>query len=219
MTLGWSGSFAWAGTSPKQTLKNAISATESVTSVKIIGEIHETTQTISLDVSASTAGVGEGTVGLGTGLVAVRLVGGTIYFMGNKNFWTQQGNASDAQLFAGKWVDTAASTTSGKSLAEFLDSATFLKQLFGGSNLSSSKFTKVGTAKVAGKSTVVLSGVNEKTKTSGKIYVATSGPPYILKVVIGGDGDQGSLTFSQFNQPVHSVAPSGAIDLDTLAAG
>jgi hypothetical protein len=218
MTLGWSGSVAWAGTSPRQTVKNAISVTESVTSAKIIGEIHETTQTISLDVSASMAGVGEGTIGVGTGLVAVRLVGAKVYFKGNNNFWTQQSNASDAQLFAGKWVDTAATTSSGKSLAEFLDPTTFFKQFFG-SNLNGSKLSKVGTAKVAGKSTVVISGVDNKTKTTAKIYVATSGPPYVLKVVIGGAGGHGSLTFSQFNQPVHSVAPSGAIDLDTLAAG
>ena len=215
MSLGLLGSPAGASTSPKQTVKNAIAATESATSLKIFGSVTQGTQTISLNVSASTLGVGQGTVGIGTGVATVRLVGGTIYFMGSTKFWTQQSGKSAAQLFAGKWVKTAATTTNGKSLAQFLNSANFMKQLFS-SNLNNSKFTKAGTGKVAGKSAVVISGVDSKNKTSGRIYVAKSGTPYILKIAIDGKGGIGSLTFSNFNQPITPAVPSGAIDLDTL---
>lgn len=216
MTLAFLGSPAGASTSPKQAVKNAIAATESATSVKISGSVTEGAQKISLDVSASTLGVGQGTIGIGTGVATVRLIGGTIYFMGTTKFWTQQSGKSAAQLFAGKWVKTAATTQSGQSLAEFLNSANFMKQLFS-SNLNNSKFAEAGTAKVAGKSAVVISGIDSKNKTSGRIYVAKSGKPYILKIAIGGKGGVGSLTLSNYNQSITPAVPSSAIDLDTLS--
>jgi hypothetical protein len=225
MVLAVSESSAWAAPSPKQAapspkqiVKNAIEATESTTSLDVIGSIDEGSQKISLDVSATTSGVGHGTVGIGTGSVEVRLVSGTIYFMGNANFWTQQSGASAAQLFANKWVSTADTSTSGKSLAEFLNSAELLKQLFA-SNLSSSKFKHDGRATVGGKRTIVIAGADKKDKTSGKLFVAAKGKPYVLKITVAGKNGTGGLTFTRYNQPVSTVAPSGAIDLDTLSTG
>ncbi len=218
MALALGSSPVSAAASPKQTVKNAIAATESATSVEIAGSVVEGTQTISLDVSASTTGVGQGTIGIGNGVATVRLVGGTVYFMGNANFWTEQSSASAAQLFAGKWVSTAATTSGGESLAQFLNSASFMKQLFG-TNLTNSTFSRVGTAKVSGRSAIVISGVDKKNKTKGKIYVAASGKPYVLKITIGGKSGTGGLTFSKYNRPITPVVPSGAIDLDTLTAG
>jgi hypothetical protein len=218
VTLAVTGASASAVTSPRQSVKNAITATKSAHSVRVAGSIDEGSQKISLNVSATTSGVGQGTVGIGTGTVQVRLVGGTIYFMGNAAFWTQQSGASASKLFAGKWVDTAATTTSGKSLAEFLDSADLMKQLFS-SNLNGSRFANAGRAKVGGRPAVVISGADKKNKTSGRLYIAARGKPYILKLTIGGKSGTGGLTFSHYNQPVSPVAPSGAIDLDTLSTG
>jgi len=216
MTLAFGSSPVAAVASPKQIVKNAIAATDSARSVEIAGSVVEGNQKISLDVSASTTGVGQGTIGIGTGVATVRLVGGTVYFMGNANFWTQQISASAARLFVGKWVSTAATTSTGKPLAQFLNSGTFMKQLFG-SNLDNSTFTDVGTAHVGGKTAVVISGVDKKSKSKGDLYVAKSGPPYILRITVGGKGETGVLTFSRYNQPFTPVVPSGAIDLDTLS--
>lgn len=215
MALVLLGSPAGASPSPKQMVKNAIAAAESATSVKIAGSVTQGTQTVSLDVSASTLGVGQGTIGIGTGVATVRQVGGTIYFMGTTAFWTQQSGQSAAQLFAGKWVKTAATTSSGQSLAQFLNSHNFMVQLFG-SNLANSHFVKVGTAKVGGRSAIVISGVDPKNKTTGRIYVAKSGTPYVLKIAVGGKGLSGSLTFSNYNRPIAPAVPAGAIDLDAL---
>jgi hypothetical protein len=209
------GGAAWAGASPKQEVRSAISATESATSVTISGAITQAPQTISLNVSAGTSGTGQGTIGIGNGSATVRLIGGIVYFMGDTNFWTQQGSASAAKLFAGKWVQTAATSASGKSLSAFLNSKAFMKQLFS-SNLTNSSFADAGTAKVAGKSTRVISGHDAKSTTRGKIFVATSGKPYILKISIGGKGGTGVLTFSNFNQAINPAVPPGAINLDTL---
>jgi hypothetical protein len=215
LTLALSGSPVFAATSAKQLVKNAINATESASSVKISGAITQGSATISLNVSAGTGGTGQGTIGIGTGTATVRLVGGIVYFMGNKNFWTQQGSASAAQLFAGKWVKTAATTSSGKSLAEFLDSETFMKQLFD-SNLTKSAFKEAGSAKVGGKSAIAVSGHDAKNTSFGKLFVAKSGKPYILRITIGGKDGTGALNFSNYNKAITPVVPAGAIDLDTL---
>jgi hypothetical protein len=219
MTLALGSVPVSAASSPKQIVQQAITASEAATAVKIVGSVAEGTQTISLDVSATTSGVGEGTIGIGKGVATVRLVGGTVYFMGNTKFWTQQISASAARLFVGKWVSTAATTSTGAPLAQFLNSGNFMKQLFG-SNLENSKFVNAGTAHVGGKTSIVISAVGKGTKSEGDLYVAKSGPPYILRVsAVGGKGQAGALTFSQYDQSINVVAPSGAVDLDTLQSG
>ena len=55
------------------------------------------------------------------------------------------------------------------------------------------------------------------TSSTGRLYVAKSGTPYILKISVTGSSGTGSLTFSNYNQPIAPVPPTGAIDLDTLA--
>lgn len=216
MTVALGGSPAWAGTSPKEVVLNAITATEATTSVKIVGSVTEGTETISLNISASTSGVGQGTIGINKQVATVRLVAGIVYFRADTQFWTAESGKSAAQLFANKWVDTAETTSTGQPLAQFLNSDTFMQQLFG-PNLDNSTFTDVGTARVDGKTAVVISGVDKKSKSKGDIYIAKSGTPYILRLTIGGKGDKGGLTFSDYNQPVTPVVPSGAIDLDTLS--
>ncbi len=216
MTLALGSSPVSAVASPKQIVLKAITASEAATSVRIVGSVTEGTQKISLDVSASTTGVGQGTIGIGTGVATVRLVGGTVYFTGNANFWTQQISASAAKLFVGKWVSTAATTSTGQPLAQFLNSGTFMKQLFG-SNLDNSTFIDVGTVHVGAKTAVVISGADKKNKSEGDLYVAKSGPPYILRITVSGKGETGGLTFSRYDQPFTPVVPSGAIDLDTLS--
>jgi hypothetical protein len=218
MTLALAASPASASVAPKAVVKNAIAASEAASSVKISGAITQGKQTISLDVSAGTGGTGQGTIGIGTGTATVRLVGGIVYFRGTTAFWTQQGSASAAKLFAGKWVSTAATTTSGESLSGFLDSQSFMKQLFS-SNLTKSQFANAGTAKVAGEPVIVISGHDSKDTSTGRLYVAKSGMPYILKISVTGKDGTGSLTFSNYNQPITPVPPTGAIDLDTLAQG
>jgi hypothetical protein len=206
---------AGASTSPKQIVKNGISATESARSVTIAGAVTEGTETISLNISASDQGVGQGTIGFGAGVAQVRLIDGTVYFKGDSTFWTEESGQSAAQLFAGKWVKTAATTSSGQSITQFLNSTHFMKELFS-SSPASSTFSNLGTTRVAGKAAVEISGVDAKNQTTGTIYVATSKPHYVLKISITGSSETGGLTFTHYNQRIRPVVPTGAVNLDTL---
>ena len=140
---------AGATGTPKAAVVAAIAATESATAVKFAGSITQKNQTISINVSASVSGTGQGTIGIGKGVATVRAVGGIVYFKANTAFWTQEGGASTAKEFAGKWVSTAATSSSGTSLSQFLTSTSFMKQVFG-SKLTNSVFVFAGTGAVGG---------------------------------------------------------------------
>jgi len=215
LSLALGGPAFGAKVTAKQAVANAIKATETASSVQFNGTVVQGTQTVTLAVAASNSGVGQGTIGIGSGVATVRSVGGTIYFMGTSQFWSQQGGQSAAQLFAGKWVSTAASSKSGQSLGLFLNSTSFLKSLFG-PNLKSSNFAFAGKSQINGQSTTVISGRDKNGKNSGKIYVSSSGSQYILRITFAGK-TTGMLNFSKYNAPVTPVVPSGAIDLDTLS--
>ncbi|MGH8997312.1 MAG: hypothetical protein ACRDYB_14980 [Acidimicrobiales bacterium] len=216
LTLAGLGTAAGAAATAKGTVQSAIVATESATAVKFAGSITEKGTTISLNVSASASGTGQGTIGIGKGIATVRSVGGIVYFKANTAFWTQEGGAKTAQEFSGKWVSTAATSSSGTSLSAFLNSTSFMKQVFG-SKLTNSVFAFAGAGRVGGKRTTIISGHDHKNKSGGKLYIARSGKPYILRILINGKSGTGQITFSNYNQPVTPAVPPGAIDLDTLS--
>lgn len=216
LTLAGLGSPAGAATSARATVKAAITATETLTAVKIAGSISTQGQTVVLSVSASASGAGQGSIGIGKGVATVRSVGGVIYFNANKAFWDAEGGKATASEFAGKWVSTAATSSSGTELSEFLNSTAFMKQVFG-NKLTNSTFSFAGTGTVAGKKVTVIAGHDTKNESGGKLYIAKSGKPYILKIVINGKSGKGQITFSNFNKAVTPVAPPSAIDLDTLS--
>jgi hypothetical protein len=209
------GTSANASTSPKQLVKRAITATEAATALKFAGSVKDGNQTVVLNVSSDVAtGIGAGRLGLGKGKALVRTVGGVVYLNANAAFWTQESGQSAAQLFAGKWVSTAATSASGKSLAPFVDGGAFLKQVFN-PNLQNSVFALAGSSRVNGKAVTVIAGHDKTGTTGGRLYVAKAGPPYILRLVITSKTSKGTITFSNYNKTVHAVAPAGAIDLDT----
>jgi hypothetical protein len=210
---------AGAAQSAKQLLQQAISATESAPSFTLTGTVKEAKQTISFRVSSNTTtGQGEGTLSLRKGTAQMRLVSGTVYLKGDAKFWTNESGKSAAKELAGLWVSTAATSTTGKQLSSFVNGAEFLKELFN-SNPTNSVFTFDGTTTVDGQPATVISGHDKKTNTGGKVDVAKSSPTYVLRLAFDSSSGSGALTFSGYNQPVNPVAPTGAIDLDTLGGG
>ncbi len=217
--LGW-GARAGASESLSQSLQRAIKATESATAVHYQGVITERSkpkapvQRIALDVSASTSGTSEGTIGIGKGTATVRELGGTIYFDADQAFWSAEGGKSAAKIFAGKWVNTATTSQTGVSLSEFLDSKSFLAVIFG-ANLKHSTLSDAGTAKIDGQPARVISTTYKKNDAHGRLYVATRGQPYVLKFAVTSNSGTATLTFSQYDQLAHPLPPASSINLDT----
>jgi hypothetical protein len=211
---------AGASTSPSKTVTQAIAATESATSLQVSVSEVQSKQRVTFSVQATNSGVGQGSISMGKETATIRAVGGTVYLMANAAFWQAEGGKSAEQLLVGKWVSTSATSQTGSQLAPLLNSSSLLKQLFSSSGLSTSAFKNAGTGKVGGQPVTVIAGTGKLPSSGGgKIYIASSGSPYVLKIVYRGKGGSGTVTLSKYNQPVNPAVPSNPVDLDTLSGG
>lgn len=201
----------------KQLVAKAVTATEGVTSVHFVGVVLQNTQKVSLNVSATSTGVGQGTIGIGKGTAVVRSVHGIYYFKGNAKFWTEESGKSAAELFAGRWVSANAKSSGALDVNQFLDCTDLMQTLFGG-GFTQSTLALDGTARIGGHLVTVVKGTDENGKGSGKIFIAKSSPPYIMKVSFSSTTGSGSILLSNFNKPVRPVAPRNAIDLGSLGS-
>ena len=73
---------------------------------------------------------------------------------------------------------------------------------------------KTGTSTVKGQAAV---GVKD-TSQSGTLYVATTGLAYPVRITKHGAGG-GTITFSEWDQPVTLTAPPNAVDIEQLQHG
>lgn len=122
--------------------------------------------------------------------------------------WQKAGApASAARLLQGKWLRTPA-TGQFASIAKLTD----IHQLFNQLLTQKGQHLKTGpTSTVAGHKVVAVDGGN------GRLYVATSGTPYPVRLVKTGS-DAGRLDFDRFNQSVTVSAPSNTINLPQVGS-
>lgn len=106
----------------------------------------------------------------------------------------------------GKWVKTSASNPAVSSILEIADPAKLTEQFF---KLEPGQKVALGTPKtVAGQQTVALV-VSGGKDGGGTMYVAAEGTPYPLLIESDAtNGDQGTLTFSEFDKPVDVKVPA-----------
>ncbi len=125
-----------------------------------------------------------------------------VYIGGNNPIIT---GLTGGKAAAGKWVKTSASNPAVSSILEIADPAKLTEQFF---KLEAGQKVALGTPKtVDGKQTValVISGGKDG---GGTMYVAAEGPPYPLLIESAAtNGDQGTLTFSEFDKPVDVKVP------------
>ncbi|ADI07699.1 putative lipoprotein [Streptomyces bingchenggensis BCW-1] len=163
----------------------------------------------------SSANNGEcvGNMSFGTeGKVELIKTGDLIYMKFDRAFWKSQGGkdgAAAADTIGDRWTKSKASGSDFKDFASACDSDEMLSGFESGPNLA----RKGETTTVDGKPAITLIETDgDETYTT---YVATEGKPYILKMVIKGGKEPGTVTFGDFDQPVDAKAPTGDIvDLD-----
>ncbi|MDW6062142.1 hypothetical protein SAZ11_34115 [Streptomyces sp. FXJ1.4098] len=156
-----------------------------------------------------------GNMAFGTeGKVELVKTGDLIYMKFDRAFWKSQGGkdgADAAATIGDRWTKSKASGSDFKDFASACDSDTMLSGFESGPNLA----RKGETTTVDGKPAITLTETDgDETYTT---YVATEGKPYILKMVIKGGKEPGTVTFGDFDEPVDAKAPTGDIvDLDAL---
>jgi hypothetical protein len=181
----------------------------SLTSVTVRGSIAEGKHSYALNVASSSTGTAEGTVSTNGQVVNLKEVGGTGYFRGSKSFLEASGATADqAARAANIWYAGPASGQPFSSFASFLDTTQLVSGLTSDTVTAQTTWSRGGTAKVGGRPAVVLVGKSTgKNGGAGKVYVASSGTPYVLAITATKGSDRGTITFSAFDQPVTVTPP------------
>jgi hypothetical protein len=194
--------------SAAQIFKTGIKASSAASSFSVNGTIDQSGTDLTLNLSLSASGASEGSLIINGEHVQIRVIDGTGYFNGDSAFWTKNGNAATAQLFAGKWIYAPITNSLFTSLRAFLKPRSFVHSFLG---TAKGPFSKGGTASFGGKPAV---GV--RANGPGTMYVETSGGHFIVKVQASQGGASGSLTFNAYGVPVHPTKPPGGVSLQSL---
>jgi len=199
----------------KQAVQNALAASQTASSVHVVGSVTTGGQTTALNVQASNSKAGQGSVSINGAIVRIVRLGSRVYFNADAAFWTMEAGSSSA-AFAGKWIYTSATGANGKNFSQFLGASGLFKQLLSGSKLNQSTFTQGANTTVAGVPVSAISGSDSTDGTSGVVYIARRGKPYLIELKTTTKSGTGELVFSAYNQPVHPKAPAHAISLTQL---
>jgi hypothetical protein len=195
----------------------AIDVSSLANSVTVTGVAIQGKTTITLNLQASDEAAGQGSIEIGGGVVHAIRLGKNVYFTANQKFWKANGGSVAAALFTGKWVQTAATSSIGEPLAAFLNVGTLFRELFS-ANINTADFVKGKPTTVNGVRVISINNKSTTGKTTGSVYIASSGKPYLVELK-STSGNLGSVSFSAYNQPVHPVAPKNPIDIDKLNTG
>ncbi|GGY30239.1 hypothetical protein [Streptomyces xanthochromogenes] len=173
-----------------QIVTNSFRATRQAGSLHLKAKIADAKEGPStMDLSMDHKGDCAGTMGQGKDTIRIIKTGKVMYLKTRDS-----GN---------KWVKTDTTSADSKELASSCDLNSFLDSFKGDDTDTEAK--KGATTTVGGRTAIAL------TESDGAehytIDVATTGKPYLLKMVITGGDSPGTMEFSQFDQPIHAVAP------------
>jgi hypothetical protein len=206
------GSSSVGATTPQVTalLTSSLKLTSAVTSLSINGHGTSGGKAVKIVVSAGSSQA-FGVLSFGGQSTTIRRVGTVIYQKSSKGFLQQQGApASQAAVMANKWFKLATtSSATYTGLHQYLSVSGLLTGLVPTS--ANGTITKESTSTLNGQPVEVIAGTFQGTKQT--LYVATHGKPYILRVAFKASSGVNGITvdLSQFNKPVHTTVPKGAV--------
>jgi hypothetical protein len=214
-TTGTAADNGVASLSAKEILTKAAAAANAASSVRIVGNVDQDGQQLSLDLTLG-KDVAGGTFGFKGYQVQVRLVDNTFYLKAPAGFYDSVGNSGAAigQLVGDKWfgipLDNASASDEFGALQSFTDKG----KLFDSLLKDAADATVKGSSDVNGQPVVLLDDGK-----GGTLAVATTGEPYPLQAQESSSDNSGTLNFTDWNAPVNVTAPADAIDLGSLTGG
>jgi hypothetical protein len=210
---GVAGAASKSSNAAKQLVLAAIKASSKASGFTIQGSVGQGADKVVLNLSLSDSKHGKGTLVNDGQTISLLQIGNTVYFKADKAFWTSNGGAAAATLFANRWVYGPASNKDFTSFASFLNPRDITGQFL--SPPPSATFREVGTSTVNGSPVTVIAGKGGA--QTGTLDIASHGTPYIVRLkVTGGTSGAGTVTFTNFNKSVSVKAPKGAINLVAL---
>ena len=119
------------------------------------------------------------------------------------------GHAAAGQLLGGRWLQTTVGNKDFGSLTAIFNRTNLINGIQPHGPLRKGSVTTVN-----GQSVI---GLTDTTR-QGTLYIATTGRPYMIKLV-GGPGEPGTITFDQYGSAKRPAVPSGAVNLSQLEGG
>jgi hypothetical protein len=200
--------------SAAQIVSTAIKTSAAASSFSVVGSVTQSSSTVGLNLSVSASGMSEGTITINGGTAHVIELGSVAYFKADNSFWTQNGGKADAQLLAGRWVYGPLSSSTFSSFKGFLSPRKIIGSFFSGNQ---GPFKKGGTSSINGQAVLAITG--QTAASSGTLYIAATGKPFVVRLQASGSSGTGQITFSHYNRPVRPTRPAGAINLAQLSGG
>ena len=195
-----------AAKSPTQILNAAVAAAESARSMHVSGTVQQQ-GTIGLDLDLVTGKGAAGTISQGAPKFKLIVVGADFYFQGNRAFWLHAAHSQAAvQLLLGKWIRYPSAGAQFGSVSHL----TSIKAVMDAIVKEHGTLSKGQTTTIAGQRAIALNDSN-----GGKLYVATTGKPYPLKL-ISKRSTGGVVSFTQYGHPFAIAAPKHAINAAQL---
>ncbi len=179
-----------------------------VTSMHFAGDVTSSGQQIHVDLRSTPAGQGQGSFTIGTGTAQILASDGKAWMKPDHAFWEQQAKAQAAQiekLVGDKWVSIPLSS----GLSKVCDLDNLLKKLTPSSGKQTQGTKVIGETQVAGTDAVQVQGTSKQGDTVSA-WVATGEPHHVLKLAVADGSLPGTLTFSEFDQPLDITTPAPA---------
>ncbi|HLI58438.1 MAG TPA: hypothetical protein VKV21_02105 [Solirubrobacteraceae bacterium] len=141
--------------------------------------------------------------------LAFRMVtlGDTAYVQGTPAFWLQFGGTNVAAQLHGRWLRAPADHGDFASFASLTRAGTLIAHLLQGHGALS----KGTTSTIDGRRVIAVHDASRQ----GTLYVATSGPPYPIRLV-NASSDGARIDFGGFDAPVRLRAPARSVSVFSL---
>ena len=206
---GGSSPHGLAAKSPEAIVAAATHAIEQVRSVRVSGSVNDASakDEIRFDLDLVS---GRGAIGsVSEHGLAFRLVtlGNTAYVKATPAFWQQFGGTGVAAQLHGRWLRAPADRGDFASFASLTNVHELLARLLAGHGA----LTKGATSVIDGRRVIAVHDASRQ----GTLYVATSGPPYPVRIE-NGSSDGGQIDFGRFDAPVRLRAPAQSVSIFSL---
>lgn len=186
-------------------------------SVKVAGTITSDDQEITIDIQAGSEGNCTGSISVGGGTTELLGVDGQTWMRPDEAFWRSFGGANADQILTAVGDQWVVIGEDEDSFNQFCDVDELLDELLKDDADDKSTYEKVGTDELDGEDVIKIENTEEGEEASIG-YVLVDEPHYLVKVERTEGEDQGSVTFSDFDEELEVEAPADdeVVDLNSL---
>jgi hypothetical protein len=206
----------FASKSPQAIASAASADMKNLKSLRLEGDLTSSGQKIGIDMQVTTSGDCQGSIVLDGSTAQIASSGGKAWMKPDKSFWEKQAPAQATQIEAvvgDKWVLIPSSS----GLDQACDLSKLLSKFGNPTSDPSDAPTSATADSVDGQDAVRLSGQGSDGNPV-TAWVSTQDPHYILKLEMTSGSEPGTITFTDFDQPVSVKTPAAddVVDLSSL---